>query len=346
MRIGIIARCDDTGLGNQTRELVSMLSPDKILLINSRFFNQNEQHPEWYEGRNYKTTSRGFPTSGEMSDFIRNLDVVISCETFYSPRFTDIARHRGVKTILQYNYEFFGNLTNPDWSLPDALVSPSIWNIDKIDSLYGGKCKVVHIPPPTDSATFKSSKETNMSQDHNRILHIAGKAAVKDRNGTNSVVEMLKYSKENYEVVIKTQTELKINSSDERLVIQNSNTKDIKDLYSGYDAMILPRRYAGLCLPMNEALMSGLPVFMTKVSPNDAVLPDEWTAKSEKIDEFKAKAIIDVYNADPRMLANIVDQYILNKNKSDIKQKAFDIGFNNFDTTMLRDKYLDLINQL
>jgi hypothetical protein len=281
-----------------------------------------------------------------MADFIRNLDVVISCETFYSPRFTDIARHRGVKTILQYNYEFFGNLTNPDWSLPDALVSPSVWNIDKINKLYGGECKVVHIPPPTDSNIFKSSKEINISKDHNRLLHIAGKAAVKDRNGTNSVIEMLKYSKESYQIIVKTQTDLKINSADERLVIQTDNTKHREDLYSGYDAMILPRRYAGLCLPMNEALMSGLPVFMTKVSPNDAVLPDEWTVESEKIDEFKAKAIIDVYNSNPKILAKIVDEYISNKNKLSIKQKAFDIGFNNFDTTILKDKYLDLINHL
>ena len=41
MRLGIIARSDNTGLGNQTRELVNMLNPDKIMLINSRFFNQN-----------------------------------------------------------------------------------------------------------------------------------------------------------------------------------------------------------------------------------------------------------------------------------------------------------------
>jgi hypothetical protein len=48
MRLGIIARSDNTGLGNQTRELVKMLNPHKILLIDSRSFNSNKQHPEWY----------------------------------------------------------------------------------------------------------------------------------------------------------------------------------------------------------------------------------------------------------------------------------------------------------
>ena len=36
MRLGIIARSDNTGLGNQTRELVKMLNPDRILLIDSK----------------------------------------------------------------------------------------------------------------------------------------------------------------------------------------------------------------------------------------------------------------------------------------------------------------------
>jgi hypothetical protein len=30
-----------------------------------------------------------------------------------------------------------------------------------------------------------------------------------------------------------------------------------------------------LCLPMNEALTSGLPVIMSNMSPNDAILPQE-----------------------------------------------------------------------
>ena len=343
MRIGIIARCDDTGLGNQTRELVSMLNPDKIMLINSRFFNQNKQHFDWYDEYNYTTTLKGFPTSAEISNFIAGIDVVISCETFYNPSFIDIARSRGVKTILQYNYEFFGNLVHTEWSLPDVLVAPSLWNMDNIVKGFGDKCKVVYLPPPTNHQNFKNAKENNMSKSHNRILHIGGKAAVKDRNGTNSVIEMLKYSTGDYEVVVKTQTDLGIRNANERLTIQTSTTKEPEDLYSGYDAMVLPRRYAGLCLPMNEALLSGLPVFMPRISPNNVILPDKWTIEASKIDEFKAKAIIDVYDIDPKTLASKVDEY-MEKKDNIIKQEAFDLGFINFSTESLRDKYINLIN--
>ena len=60
MRLGIIARSDNTGLGNQTRSLVNMLKPTKILLIDSRPFNQNQQHPEWYSEYECITTRDGF----------------------------------------------------------------------------------------------------------------------------------------------------------------------------------------------------------------------------------------------------------------------------------------------
>ena len=91
MRLGIIARSDNTGLGNQTRELVNMLNPDKIMLINSRFFNQNKQHPEWYEGYNCQTTIKGFPNTNEILEFLKDIDVVLSCELFYNPKFVDLA---------------------------------------------------------------------------------------------------------------------------------------------------------------------------------------------------------------------------------------------------------------
>jgi glycosyltransferase involved in cell wall biosynthesis len=84
---------------------------------------------------------------------------------------------------------------------------------------------------------------------------------------------MLKYSKAEYELVVTTQTPLNFNTKDKRLTLSQDNVKNREDLYNGFDAMVLPRRYAGLCLPMNEALISGMPVFMTDVSPNNQILP-------------------------------------------------------------------------
>ena len=343
MTLGIIARSDNTGLGNQTRELVKMLNPDKILLIDSQHFNGNEQHPEWYKDYNVTTTLSGFPTKQELIEFLRNIDVVLSCETFYRQDFLHYAKRRGIKTILQYNFEFLLNMSVPEAELPDVLLAPSLWNIDQIEKMVDGRCKVIHLPPPTDSTLFENVRQNNMSKDHNRLLHVGGKFAAKDRNGTETVLQMLKYSKANYELVITTQKFPELNLKDSRVTVDNSNPENREELYNGFDAMLLPRRYAGLCLPMNEALISGLPVFMTNISPNNLILPKKWLIKSEHINSFQAKSLVDVYDGNPEHLASIVDEYMDNKDKREMKDSALQIGLNHFAKNNLKDKYLDLI---
>lgn len=342
MRLGIIARSDNTGLGNQTRELVKMLNPDKVLLIDSSPFNGNTQHPEWYQGYNCLTTKRGMASKEEVYEFINGLDVVLSCEIFYNQSFISIAKKRKVKTILQYNYEFLDNLLNPDLALPDILVAPSLWNFEDVVNKFGDIAKVVYLPPPTSIDLFANAKNINTGKTHKKILHIGGKAAVKDRNGTNTVIEMLKYSKSDYQLVVKTQTPLNIDCNDARLVIDTSSPDSRESLYEGYDAMVMPRRYAGLCLPMNEALMSSLPVFMTNISPNNKILPQEWLTDSTKIDNLMTRIMLDVYEGDAKMLAKIVDNYY----ESDMgiyKDQAYQIGLTNFSANSLIADYQELL---
>jgi hypothetical protein len=322
-----------------------MLNPNKILLINSAPFNNNKQNPDWYKDYNVYSTKNGMPTTKEIVWFLKDVDVVISCETFYHLDLVDLARQQGTKTILQYNYELFGNLTNPNWSLPDVLLSPSLWNIEIVKEKFGSVCDVIHLPPPTNESLFNKAKDNNLSKDHNRILHIAGKKAAKDRNGTESIFEMVKHSKEDYELVIKSQTPLNPNCKDSRVKIEIGNPASREDMYDGFDAMILPRRYAGLCLPMNEALMSALPVFMTNVSPNNKILPEDWLVESTKIGSFRTKSMVDIYDIAPDKFANIVDGYIKNNNKKEFKEKALSIGLENFSIDKLKQKYLEIINK-
>jgi len=345
MRLGIIARSDNTGLGNQTRELVNMLNPDKILLIDSTPFNKNNQHPEWYSEYNC-IKSHGFPSSQQIKLFLNDIDVVLSCETFYDQNFIKYANQRNVKTILQYNYELFGHLSNPNQPLPTVLLSPSIWQIEHIKKMFGSKTKVIHLPPPTNESLFSKVKENNLSKSHNRVLHIAGKKAAKDRNGTETVIEMLKYSKENYELVIRSQSQIETNIKDPRLKIEIGNPENREDMYDGFDAMVLPRRYAGLCLPMNEALLSALPVFMTNVSPNNFILPSDWLVRSDSIGTIRTKVRLELFEADPRELAKKIDNYIISKDKMVNKEQAYEIGVNNFSPSILKQKYLDLISQI
>ena len=342
-RIGIIARADKTGLGYQTKELVEMLNPDKVMLIDSSHFNGNKQFPEWYAGYNVKKSQAGFLSNMEVNDFLNGIDVVISCEIFYSKRLSNLAHRRGIKTILQYNYEFFEYFVVSGMREPSILLGPTTWNLDTMQKHFSYKSNVVHLPPPTTPEIFSSAKEANMAKTHKRILHVAGKRAAKDRNGTDIVIEMLKYSKADYELVVTVQGDFKPDCSDPRLTIDNSNPDDRADLYTGFDFMILPRRYGGLCLPMNEALLSGLPVIMTDASPNNDILPSEWLVEAPKVGEVQFKGLVDLYKADPQKLAELVDKFVNEYDIAEEKQKAFSLGYNTFSPDVLKDKYLSLI---
>lgn len=340
VRIGLIARSDNSGLGNQTRELAYMLNPSKILLIDSYSFNRNEQHPEWYKEYNVKKNS-GFISDRVAQEFLKDLDVVISCEIFYNKNFPIFARENGVKTILQYNYEFLDNLQNNKLPLPDILLSPSKWNLEDVVSKFGKSCKVLHLPPPTDHKLFERARQLNSKQTR-KILHIAGKVAVNDRNGTDTVIEMMKYCKEDFVLEIRSQSKLRYSIDDDRIKIITENVAKQEDLYSGYDAMVLPRRYAGLCLPMNEALLSGLPVFMTDVSPNNQVLPSDWLVESHVIGKLMTRTLLNVYSADPVQLAQKIDSY-MSEDQEESKLKAFEIGYENFSYESLKPKYLEIL---
>lgn len=340
MKLGLIVRADNSGLGNQTYELAQMLKPHLIMVIDFSDYNGFKQYPERYADFN-AVYVKGFPSDKEMINFISEVDAVFSCETFYNDATPKIARRsNGVKTFLQYNFELFPGLKDQNYRTPTKLIAPSVWNLDLVENKFGDT--VEYLPPPTNPETFASARNTNMAE-HKKLLHIAGKPAKADRNGTKSVLEMLKFSKADYELVIRVQTEYDLKCADSRVTIEYGDIDGRGDMYAGYDAMILPRRYAGLCLPMNEALLSGLPVFMTDVSPNNFILPKEWLCESEDIGIIQTKVSIPSYNANPRILAKMIDDFIENPDKASIKEQAYQIGYKHFAPDRLLPKYQKLL---
>ena len=89
--------------------------------------------------------------------------------------------------------------------------------------------------------------------------------------------------------------------------------------------------------------MSALPVFMTDISPNNAILSEEWLIESTKIDSFRTKSMVDVYDVNPKKLGEKIDNYFINNN-SQQKELALQIGLDNFSVDKLKEKYLSIIN--
>lgn len=338
----MIVRMDDSGLGNQTRNLAYMLKPSRLLIINSESFNKRKQHPEWYDGWEDKIVSDGFPSKKIMNDFLEGMDAILTCEIPYGYDLFTYAEMKGVRTYLQYNYEFLDYLLHPNLPKPTMLIAPSEWNVNEV-------YKKINVPtialrPPLFLNDFKKSREINLSRDASgtkRLLHIVGAGAIHDRNGTKSVIEAAEKSMANFTLTIKSQVPIEPMSQNPKIIYHVGNEINSSELYEDFDALILPRRYGGLCLPMNEALASALPVIMTDVEPNNSILPKDWLVKSQKVSEFTTRTNIDIFGVYTEKLIQKIDWFcgLPNDKVVNMKNFAFDIAYNEFSHTQLVDRY-------
>lgn len=340
VKLGIIALCNDSGLGNQTRRLTYMLKPFRVMVIDSSNFSQNKkQHWDWYENfTGYMC--KGFPNDHEVDVFLKGLTHVLVCENPLNLNLMDKCNKANIKLYIQSNYEFCDHL-NKDLTLPTQFLMPSYWKIAEMKERFGDD-KVDYLPPPIDPNEFKEAREVNFERNEDkRFLHIVGTLAANDRNGTLDLLEAIKLCKSDFKLIIRSQHELpnEYIVDDPRVEYSFENIVNPQDLYTDFDAMILPRRYGGLCLSCDEALMSGLPVIMPDISPNNELLPNEWLIPAMKDNEFFTRTIIDIYSSDIFKLAEKIDW--LTEQDDNIKLQALELGHSNFSQSVLKSKYND-----
>lgn len=311
-KLGIIVFSNHSGLGNQSLRLTQMLKPEKIMHVDFSTLSKNKkQHMDWYEGFN-GITVEGIPTNKACDIFLSGLTHLFILENPLNWHLIKRAKQLGIKTYIHCNYEFCDNLKYTNLPLPDKFVMPSKWMIPEMQAKFG-EDKVVYLPPPIAPSSFKEARDINFKRDNRQIkfLHIVGTLAAEDRNGTLDLLEALKYTTTNFQLTIKSQHPLPVNYmvNDPRVTYKFESTEDTQDLYKGFDAMILPRRFGGLCLPMSEALMSGLPVIMPYISPNSAILPDKWLVQARVIKQLMTRTMIDIYAVNPKRLAEKLDEF-------------------------------------
>lgn len=313
------------------------------MVIDSQNHFKTKQFHDWYSGFDGVLTKDLIPNVQEYRKFLQNVDAFITCETPYNWRIMVEANQHMKKSYIQYNYEFLEYMVNNRLPLPTKFLAPSHWNTDKVIDKYGDR--VVYLPPPINMQEFKHNRALNFNRSGTkRFLHVLGKQATHDRNGTQIVLEALAYTKANFELVIKSQYEVKFEITDNRVTVDTSNSNDFTDLYKDFDAMILPRRYGGLCLPMNEALSSGLPVIMSNISPNSRILPKKWLVSANKTDTFVARPPVDVYTTNAKSLAKKINWLcdLTDKELGQEKLEAFDIAHSNYSFSVLKPQYESL----
>jgi glycosyltransferase involved in cell wall biosynthesis len=301
MKIGLFAWSTDTGLGNQCWEFYKHIRPETVLISDLSRFNNMPTHHERYPGARI---ANGIPNDQEMEWLVDNSDVIFICETPLNYHLFWYAKRQGKKIIQQYNYEFWDYFEKPDLAAPAMLAAPSTWNTEIVRDAKIAPVMQWPVPVNRDLIPFRKIEFCKT------FVHIIGRPAINDRNGTMQFLEAARRLGNSFNYIIYRQPPTDpraveyhkpilemIETVGREVSIQLiDNVDNYADMYASGDVLVLPRRYGGLCLPMQEALSAGMPVVMTDISPNE-FLPHEWRVDSKRIGKFYAHTFIDIYEA-------------------------------------------------
>jgi len=306
VRVGLIARADYTGLGMQTHAFYRHMNPFRTLVVDLSHLNNQKNDWNRYPGAQVlKYTPYPEPTRGQcaeskriIDEFLDGVDLVFTCETPYDYYLITEARKRGIRTVLQYNFEFLDHVRDHNLPQPDLFMAPSLWRFDDVP--FANK---TFLPVPVDRSQFPFKKRTEA----NHFLHIGGIPTGEDRNGTLALMEAWRHVQSDAQLTIRTQSRFKGNM-DSRINIVSAVTQDSAELYESGDVFIMPRKFGGLCLPLNEALSCGMPTVMSNVSPQSGFLRPELLVDATHSKQIMTKSMIDVYEINQLDMATKVDE--------------------------------------
>lgn len=309
-RLGLFgARADDGGLGNETFEFFRYMQPDKTLIVDiSKLTNKPNNFNRYDIATNaqYVTVTDGFPGNKHIHSFLEGLDIVICYETPYNYDLFRIAKQKGIKTVLRYNYEFLDYLNQPNLPFPDVLASPSLWHLNEVVEQFSEQSQILFLlnPIARDRLPFREIHRIET------FIHVAGTELFEDRNGTNIVLSSLAHIKS--DIKLKVLSQHPINTSglsippNIELSIEG-NKPDYWNLYEEGDCLLLPRRYGGQTLQLNEAMSTGMIPLMLDIEPQNAFLDPICLVPTSSTKKILTRTEIDCYDADPIEYARKID---------------------------------------
>lgn len=323
MKIGLLAFTTKTGLGIQTQNFYRHMQPHKTLVVDlSKFNNMPTNHAMMPDAMVVK----GIPDCAAMDWLSDDVDIIFVCETPLNYCLFEKAKAKGVPTVLQYNYEFLDYLNQPKLAPPTVLAAPTIWHKKDVERL--GIAPVLDLPVPSEVSDIVS-REINECR---TIIHVAGRQAIHDRNGTKIFLQAALKCGNKFKYKIYVQS---VDAETDRMMLDVQKQVDLEivydienyvDMYKDGDVLVIPRRYGGLCLPMQEALAAGIPVIMPDVEPNYQRLPKDWLVKADRTRSFMTRTQIDIFEADPNHVAFKMCQFADNEFMRWSNKEALDIG--------------------
>lgn len=277
MRLGLLARMDDRGIGHITWEVQRHLHPHRTLVVDVTGVGRHTytQHRDRYPDvcgcagpLTHSTEAIVRRWNGhhlamdddELRIWLAGLDVLYAVETFYDERLPKLAREVGCATVLHGMPEFVSEWTHQ----PDVWWWPTLWRLWAVPP-----GPVVPIPVPICRHPEPEPAYTGAGP--LRLLHTAGVRALADRNGTHLVYAAARQLGPDTELTVTGQTGNLPDGRGFPLAVHRFPTgvDGYWNAYRGQHVLVLPRRFGGLCMPAIEAAAAGVALVMSDVSPND-----------------------------------------------------------------------------
>ena len=252
-RIGLLGRMDDGGLGTMTWEFARHIHPERVLIVDLGHEGRGKGHIERYtDNCNEVGVSTSWPGfDAEAANWLlRDIDILYTAETFYWPEIQAMCTQRGIRTVLH---------SMPELHAPglaaDQIWVPTTWEQERIPGAR-------YIPVPVALDRF----ESRQSERAEAFLHIVAPAML-DRNGTDALLGALPLINEPCEIRFRG-LDLELTNPSSPAAPRNLGGKEnYWEMTEDGDVLLMPRRYGGLSLPMQEAMARGMPIITTDLLP-------------------------------------------------------------------------------
>ena len=295
MTLGLVARCDNGGLGSMTWEAWRHLQPARTLVVRSTGPACGSPHPVRYlDGPGEVRLTGARPTPADARWLCDGATVVYSAETWYGPAIPTAARRR-VRTVLHAMPEYWA----PDVQA-DLLLAPTDWEPPP-------SSRQLPVPVATDRFTPRCVDRVRT------IYHISSPA--QDRNGTALLLAALRHLPHPVRVLIRQAGRGRTAPRSER--IGHATVEWLPHHDGPYweawpaevDALVMPRRFAGLSLPMQEAAAQGLPIITLDRAPENAWLPPAALVPARPVGRVVTwrRRSVELWDAAPADLAARID---------------------------------------
>lgn len=293
----MIARADAGGLASQTLEIARHCGPTRVLIIDLGQRGRGEFVPARFDGLGEVHVTTSPPPLHELRWLCKGIEAVYTAEANYNDDLPVVAARYGTRHVVHANPELWRAAHGGPTT---ELVVPTEWERERL-----GVTKVM--PMPVDRARLPFTQRDTV-----RRFYFPAAPAFHDRHGEHMLIEAFRrVRRRDVTLLVGPKPRARSRRLDGGVLVETVPPRADYWNYPDADALVLPRRYGGLSLPLQEAASLGMPIITLDLAPYAEHLTPELLV--EAVDprpvEMKGGAF-PVWTCRPRALADIIEALV------------------------------------